>query len=113
MTFKLLEQEGTLDDKIWKGHDIYDYQNTMKFKGLGSVLDGVLEVNVDAVKNTSFTDQPFYKKVFIVVTFAFDYILSFFYAVFGGKHLNGVTFKGVKIGEFDINYNWFKGHVLV
>ena len=84
----------------------------MELRGLGEVMDGVLEVNVNAVRTIAQQDIHWVKKIGMLLSGAAEYILGIFYVFFTGKYKSFVFFKGVKIGEFELKYDWFKGHML-
>ena len=75
-------------------------------------MDGVLEVNVNAIRTIPVQDIHWVKKIGMFLSGTTEYILSFFYIFFTGKYKSFVFLKGVKIGEFELKYDWFKGHVL-
>ena len=40
-----------MEYKVWKAHDVNEITNHVKLRGVGEILNGVLEVNVNVVQD--------------------------------------------------------------
>ena len=59
------------------------------------------------------SELPWYKQIYKLIAETLESILGVVYLIFAGRYRSFVFFKGVKVGDFNVKYNWFKGHVLV
>lgn len=109
---KVSEQKRFYRRKTWNGYDVKENGNSVELVGLGIAFDELIEVNVETTRTITSNEIPFYKKVYSFFSGTIECVLGVLGIVLFGTWHAPVSLKGIKIGTFNIKYDWLKGSIL-